>query len=169
MYLESLHHARRIESDYLIGMALCGIGLVALAQDDADAARAAFIEAAGLLLSVYSRDGLADILYGVAALALRAGDAGEAAVLLGAADATRERIGYFLSAKLDPTFDAIASGAHAALGDGAFERAYATGMAMGTREAVVRAMTRSAGRPVSEPIGDESDGPVPIPEPNEPA
>ena len=36
---------------------------------------------------------LADCLYGFAALALHAGDAEEAAVLVGAADATRERTG----------------------------------------------------------------------------
>ena len=164
MYLESLRHARRIESDYLIGQALGMIGLVALAQDDLEGARAAFIEAAGLLLSVYSRDGLADILYGFAALALRAGDAAEAAVLVGAADATRERIGYFLSAKLDPTYDAIASGARAALGEDAFERAYATGMAMGTREAVVRAMRRFGSRPAGGPNGASSHAPPAEPE-----
>lgn len=150
MFREALRLARTIESDYVIGRALCGTGFVALAQDDHDGARDAFTEAAKVLLGVYGRDGLADCLYGFASLSLRAGDAEEAAVLVGAADATRERTGYFLSVKQNPTFTAISSGARAAIGDGAFQEAHATGMALRTREAVVRARTRFAARPASE-------------------
>ena len=53
--------------------------------------RTALSEAAGRLLDAYNPEGLADCLDGFAALALRAGEAEEAAVLAGAADATRER------------------------------------------------------------------------------
>ena len=151
MFRDALRLARTIESDYLIGRTLCMTGFVALATDDRDGAREAFTAAAAELLSVYNRDGLADCLYGFASLSLRAGDAEEAAILVGAADATRERTGYFLSVKLNPAFDAISSGARTALGDVAFRRAHATGMALRTREAVVRAMNRFGSRPASEP------------------
>ena len=86
---------------------------------------------------------LADCLYGFAALALHAGDAEEAAVLVGAADATRERIGYYGSVKHHPaTFAAILARAREALGERAFHEAHETGAALGTREAVMRALER---------------------------
>jgi tetratricopeptide (TPR) repeat protein len=142
---EAIRLARTIDSDYLIGLALVRSGFVALAQGDHDGARGALGDAANLLLGVYGRDDLADCLYGFAALSLDAGDAEEAAVLLGAADATRERTGYFGSEKFDPaTFEAISCRARTALGEGAFREAHGTGTRLGTREAVVRAMERLA-------------------------
>ena len=138
-YREALRLARTIESDFLIGGALCGTGFVALEQDDLDGVRAAFTEAAGPLPGAYGRDGLADCLCGFASLALRAGDAEKAAILVDAADATRERIGSFLSVKWDSLFAAISSGVRAALGDGSFQEAHSTGMGRGTWEAGMRA------------------------------
>ena len=148
-FRDALRLAHAIESDYLVGQALLGMGYAAFALDDVASAKDAFTEAARLLLGVYSREGLADGLTGFAALALRSGDATEAAVLIGAADATRERIGYFLSAKADPIVLAIARDVRAALGDDAFAEAHSAGSALRTREAVLRALgrfgTRSAG------------------------
>lgn len=142
---EALRLARSIESDYLAGSALTAMGFLALSRNDRDEARARFVEAAHLLLSVYDREGLSDCLCGFAALAQRDGDPREAAVLLGTADATRERIGYYYSVKTNPMIASIASEVGAALGDDAYREAHAAGSSLRTREAVLRAMRRFGG------------------------
>jgi hypothetical protein len=65
---------------------------------------------------------IAMVLVGVADLALRGGDPGEAARLLGAADAVRGSIDRSV-----PDVDRIETAARAALGDTGFSDAYAKG------------------------------------------
>ncbi|MBE0475639.1 MAG: DUF4062 domain-containing protein [Coriobacteriia bacterium] len=146
MLREAVALARSIESDHMTGVTLCEMGFAAFTAGDRDPARSAFTEAAGLLLGIYSREGLADCLDGFAAVSLADGDAEDAAALLGAADATREQIGFGASLTRDSIVAEVSPRARRALGDDAFREAYARGKAMRTREAVEGALDRLARR-----------------------
>jgi predicted ATPase len=155
MFREAIRLARSTGSDHGMGNALCELGFVLLARNDLDGARSALSEAAGLLLGIYSREGLADCLDYFAALSLRTGEAQESAVFIGAAHAIRQQLGFYASVKDNPIFEGIYSDARLALGDAAFEAGFAKGASLRTREAVERALERFA------PRGRFSDATVP--------
>jgi hypothetical protein len=125
-------------------MALGDLGMVALAEGDLEVARTALSEAAELLLGIYNREGLADTLDYFAALALRVGDPQAAAVFIGAAHAIRDQTGFYATVKTNPAFDQIYSDTRNALGDEAFDTAFAEGASSSPRQAIERALERFA-------------------------
>jgi tetratricopeptide (TPR) repeat protein len=125
-------------------------GLIEAAAGDLAAARE--FHATAIEMAVDSADFpvVALCLVGVADLALRSGDPGEAARLLGAADAVRGSIDRSV-----PDVDRIADEARAALGDAGFEAAYRSGSTVTFATAVEAAGLRS-GR--SDPAPEGPDG-----------
>jgi DNA-binding CsgD family transcriptional regulator len=80
--------------------------------------------------------GVPDILECLAASAAGAGSVDEAARLLGAADATRSRMGAVRFAVHQADYDAAVATIRTALGDAEFEKAWADGAGLATDEAV---------------------------------
>jgi predicted ATPase/DNA-binding SARP family transcriptional activator len=97
-------------------------GLIAVAADDMDAARAKLATAVTTAVNSKDRPVMAAVLIGVADLAAHDGDAGRAARLLGASIMVRGT--EDLSA---PDFPRVARAARAVLGDQAYDDAYEAG------------------------------------------
>ena len=97
-------------------------GLIEAAAGDLKAARAFHVRAVDIAVHSMDAPVIAQVLVGVADLALRGGDPAEAARLLGAADAVRGSADRLLS-----DVDRIEAAARAALGDAGFGEAYRSG------------------------------------------
>jgi predicted ATPase len=103
---ESLELAQAIDSDSMIGVARVMLGSCALARAEVALARSTLADAAAACQRARNRDGLAYVLDGLAAVALAQGKPELAAKGIGAADATRERIGIGLYPRISRTFRA---------------------------------------------------------------
>jgi hypothetical protein len=125
---ESLELAQAIGTDSMIGVALVTLGSCALARGEAGLARSRIADAAAACQRARDRDGLTYVLDGLAAVAFAQGKLELAAKGIGAADATRERIGIGLYPLIYQTSRApFVSAVHAALGTARFQTARTDG------------------------------------------
>lgn len=109
---------------------------VAIDRGRLDEARRELATVATLRLKSGDRKGLSRVLPLSARLALAKGDAAVAAEALGAAAALRARLGAPLTPRERPRLDADIRAARAALGDDAFEAAWALGTALSAEDAI---------------------------------
>jgi predicted ATPase len=125
---EALEQAQAIDSEVLIGVALLGLGYSALARGDAGLARARFVDSAEMFGRIRDREGLTYAAEGLAAVALAQGRPELAAKAVGAANATRERLGLGVYPITQRAFRGpLVAAIQAALGTAAFEAARMTG------------------------------------------
>jgi tetratricopeptide (TPR) repeat protein len=114
---------------------LINLGAVACEQGALDRADAYYIEALDLHDELGSERGVAYAVQGLGEVATSRGDYEAAARLLGAAEATRERIGVVLSPAEQEDVDRFLSKARAGVGEAAFERSWKAGRGSGPRPA----------------------------------
>jgi hypothetical protein len=121
---ESLVVARRFEDRWSSAMSLMLLGHVDLAEGDVADAQAVLAEAASLFQATGNMVYFPWCLEGLAGLAAAQGDFERAAVLAGARDALRERIGVFLPAVYPAGYERTLQVARARLTPGAFDAAH---------------------------------------------
>jgi hypothetical protein len=120
-------------------IALFGVAQSALARHDYEEARRVLREAVALSAPIGDRVLLAQYLEALAEVAVARGDAGRAALLLGASDGLLAQVGALGYNAYDPDLSAREhryGGARTVLGDPAFEEARELGRAMGFEQAV---------------------------------
>ena len=111
-----------------IAVELSNFGYVEKASGRLDVAEARVLEAIRISLSIRNTYVLAHNLVALAAILAAGGRAEEAARLLGKADAIFAETGLVLDPADKPEYDAAVAAAQAALGDEAYNRAYAGGV-----------------------------------------
>lgn len=125
---DALEQAQALDSEATIGFALLELGCSALAQGNTGLACARFADSAEMFGRIRDREGLAYALEGLAAVALAQGRPELAAKAVGAAEATRERLGIGVHLVAQHTLRApLVAAIQAALGTAAFEAARMTG------------------------------------------
>jgi predicted ATPase len=150
---EAVEQARAIDSEALIGVALLELGYSALALGDAGLARARFAESAEAFQSIQDREGLTYALDGLAAVALAQGRPELAARAVGAADATRERLGLGVYPITQRAFRGpLLSAVEAALGTAAFEAARTGGTETDVDQAVEQLLSLTVRTGTAQPI-----------------
>jgi hypothetical protein len=128
-------------------MVACSRGYLAAAAGDLDAARAHQAAALDAALKSVDAPVIAQVLVGVADLAVRDGDAPRAAALLGAGEAVR---GVRDLSQLDEV--RVSDAARAVLGDAGFAEAYRSGLAT-----TVETVAELAGPVLGAPAGPAGD------------
>ncbi|MEB3062019.1 helix-turn-helix transcriptional regulator [[Mycobacterium] zoologicum] len=119
--------------------AMAARGRVELAQGQHDEAERDVHEALGIVAETGGRLVVPDLLECLAYLASNADDDREAARLLGAVDAIRQRMGAVRFKVLDPAHQAVVDKLRDALGGDEFDTARTEGSAMSTDEAIAYA------------------------------
>jgi DNA-binding CsgD family transcriptional regulator len=121
-------------------MALCNVGFALHGKGDVDGAEL-------LLRAVLKREvalarewQIADVLLGLADVALTRRQVRRAALLLGATDTLREKVGYPPHGWMRDASDRIESDARSALGDDTFSRVWRRGQRMAMSAAVTEAL-----------------------------
>lgn len=132
---ESVALKRTLRDRPGIAVTLINLGAVACEQGALDRAEAYYIEALDLHDELGSERGVAYAVQGLGEVATSRGDYEAAARLLGAAEATRERIGVVLSPAEQEDVDRFLSKARAGVGEAAFERSWKAGRGSGPRPA----------------------------------
>jgi predicted ATPase/DNA-binding SARP family transcriptional activator len=140
---ESLGIQREIGDRRGIAYSLGGLGIVAFCQGDYASARAYHEESLIIRREIGDRWGMAYSLEAFAEMVGSTGKAEQAAVLWGAAEALREKIGAPLPSDERQTNERSVAAAREALGDEAFTTAWATGRAMTLEEAIALALKES--------------------------
>jgi predicted ATPase/class 3 adenylate cyclase/Tfp pilus assembly protein PilF len=139
-YEESLEIEQELGNRRGIATALGSLGMVALSHGEHAQARTLYQESLGLYREVGDQSEIAECLEGLAGVAGAQGEAVRAARLFGAADALREAVGVPRE-PADPTGVARhLAAARAALGEAAFDAAWAEGRGMALEEAVGEAL-----------------------------
>jgi non-specific serine/threonine protein kinase len=119
------------------GHCLINLGNVVLARGDHPGARALYKESLTVRREVGDLHGIAESLDGLAYADLAFGDPGQAALMWGAAERLRERIGARLLSFERPRYDRQVAAARGALGDdAAFDAAWKVGRAMPLEQAI---------------------------------
>jgi predicted ATPase/DNA-binding CsgD family transcriptional regulator len=123
-----------------VAMALCNVGFALHGKGDVDGAEL-------LLRAVLKREvalarewQIADVLLGLADVALTRRQVRRAALLLGATDTLREKVGYPPHGWMRDASDRIESDARSALGDDTFSRVWRRGQRMAVSAAVTEAL-----------------------------
>jgi len=127
--------APRVPDPYFNALMLSVRGRLAYARGRRDEAEAAAYESLSRLVDIGAQLDVADVLDDVARYEADAGRSVEAVRLSAAADATRTRCGAVVRIPDRPARDVLHACLRVALGDDAFESAYAEGAAMATDEA----------------------------------
>ena len=112
---------------------------IAVAQRDLEQAERDAYDALSVAANVGAYLLVPDALECVASLAVDARPSQEAARLFGAADAARQRVGVVRFSIYQQAFDSTLAGLRTALGDNAFDAAWAEGAALTTDEAIAYA------------------------------
>jgi predicted ATPase/DNA-binding CsgD family transcriptional regulator len=128
-----------------IALALCGLGLSALACGMSEPARACYLEAIEHVWSMNDRFTLGLVLQGAGALYQSLGDAGTAAALFGAAEQARAAIGSLVHLSDQERIAPYEAATRSALGEEAFEAARMRGRAWAVEEAVATVRALHAG------------------------
>ena len=140
---EGLASARRLKVPSLIYMMLYNLAQSALARGDRERAARMLGEGIEWAKRTKDRANLACLLEALAAMVAFGGEAERCALLLGAAEALLEEVGaaVYNFYQLDPSLrERAAAEARAALGDAAFEEAWARGREMSFEKAVEYAL-----------------------------
>ena len=127
---EALDVAQRIDSQALVSQALMQLGYMSLLRGDVVKARPPLEQSARLSLELRFREALSYCLDALAAVALREGDPGRAAVVLGGTEAIRQSIGTHVWPLLRDERDAIAAGVRRRLGDAEYAKRCEAGRTM---------------------------------------
>jgi tetratricopeptide (TPR) repeat protein len=138
---ESLMRSREIGDKQSVGLALQNLGLVAHVQGNYVAARALYAES--LAVSREAGDKMSPVLdlIGLAGVAAEMGeDMRQAAQLAGATEALRAAIGLAVEAFERGIYERTVAAAQTALGEEAFNAAFAAGQRMTLDEAVAYAL-----------------------------
>ena len=134
-YGEALALARELGSTEGLSIGLNHLALLLLDTDPGQA-RAMFSESLGIARSAHDMDLAWYALQGLAAAEAAGGDAGTAAVLLGAIEASLEQIGYALDDDERARIEQATARGREALGESAFAEAFARGRELTLDEAV---------------------------------
>jgi predicted ATPase/DNA-binding SARP family transcriptional activator len=138
---ESIAAAREAGDPALLAGTLRAFARVSLEDGDVDAAVAPLREALALLVGLSERPGLAEALETIAGVALRLGEPGVGARLLGAAVAARDAAGATRPPDEQAWVDALEAALREALGEAAYGDALAAGRRLGLAEASALAAT----------------------------
>jgi len=144
LYTESLTLFRELGDKFLIAYALRHLGLVLLRQGDYRRAGASFLESLILCREVGDRWVSQECLEGLAQLTSAKGHYEHAARLFGAAEASREILGYRFHPPDQACHAASVVCTHAALGDADFATACAEGRTMTLEQATEYALLQEA-------------------------
>jgi predicted ATPase/class 3 adenylate cyclase len=140
LYEETLRIGQELGDKRGIALSLSSLGLVARAEGDFLAARARFAESLEIFGQVGDRRGVADSLKRVAEVAATQGESELAARSFGAAQRLREDTGAPLPPADRAEHDCSSAGLRTALGEEAFDQAWAEGRAMSLAEAIACAL-----------------------------
>jgi tetratricopeptide (TPR) repeat protein len=119
------------------------LGALARSEGRLDEARERLSEAIALCPKLARGPRLSDCIEDLAGVALDEGDAGRAALLLGAADALRRSAFTPVPPVMTTTVDELAAAARAVLGDGTFDEQWTAGHALTAEDAVDIALRSS--------------------------
>ena len=145
LYRESLAIRRELGDAHGIQRCTLGLADLALERGDAEAARPLLIETVALAREAGDRVGLFHTFESLADLAEAEGDARRGATLRGHGERLRMDTGYVPPPPIAEARARSLAATRAAVGDdAAFERAYATGLALSTDEAITLALPRAA-------------------------
>ena len=137
---EALDIAERIDNQALVAQALMQLGYLALLGGDTAAARQTLERSLRSNFEQRFREGMANCLDALAAVALREGDPERAATSLGGSEALRESIGAHIWPLLRDERNAIVASASRRLGEPAFTAALQLGRRLSHAELVSRAL-----------------------------
>ena len=137
---EALDIAERIENKPLAAQALMQLGYLALLRGDVAGARPILERSLMSARELRFREGMANCLDALAAVALREGNPERAATALGGSDALRESVGAHVWPLLRAEREAIVAGVQRRLGGPAYARAWETGRTLSHAELVSRAV-----------------------------
>ena len=137
---EALDIAERIENRPLAAQALMQLGYLSLLRGDVAGARPILERSLIISHELRFREGMANCLDALAAVALREGDTERAATALGGSDALRESVGAHVWPLLRSERDAIEAGVRRRLGDAAYTRARDAGRTLSQAELIARAI-----------------------------
>jgi len=146
-HAESLALAEQIGHRHGLIMLHRALGGLAVLEGDLQAAAAELAESLRIALEIEEPLGVAQALEGFAGLALAAEQSERAARLQGAAEAMREQLGTPLTPAEQPRHDGETAALRSALGDDAFEAAWAEGRGTSRDEAVAYALSCTGAEP----------------------
>lgn len=127
-YAERLERNRARGAQLLVAVELSNLGYVEKASGRLEAAEANVREAIPISIALGNSYSVAHNLVALAAVVAAAGRAEEVAGLLGKADAIFAETGLVLDPADKPEYDGAVAAARAALGDDAYDAAYASGV-----------------------------------------
>ena len=127
MLAHAVAEHRRHDDPYGAGMAITGLGLLAVESQDFDRSASLFREAITTWVTLGTKEGLTEAIAGVAALARASGHPEAAARFFGAASGLAETIGYAHRLPERARFEADVAALQASLDDGTFTAATAAG------------------------------------------
>jgi predicted ATPase/DNA-binding SARP family transcriptional activator len=125
--MEAAAICRELSLKGILGFALHGLGMTAFYENDYSQARAYYLESLKIRQEVADQKGITDSFNNIGDLLLRCGEPYRAAVIWGAADRLRAKIGAALSGFEKFDYDANLAECRAALGNAEFETAWAEG------------------------------------------
>jgi predicted ATPase len=137
---EALDIAERILNEPLAAQSLMQLGYLALLRGDVAGARPILERSLMICRGLRFREGMANCLDALAAVALREGSPERAATSLGGSDALRESVGAHVWPLLRAEREAIVDGVRRRLGDTAYGRAWETGRTLSHAELISRAV-----------------------------
>src|SRR5262249_14562981 len=139
---EARDTAERIANPLLAAISLMWMGTLALLQDRLDDGRATLDEALDMTLPARSTATVTLCLVGFARLALMEGDAERAALLTGAAEGLRRRVGLRVWPPLRRGEVELGAEVREALGAERFAKAFSAGALLNQREAIAAVRDR---------------------------
>ncbi|HEY1344092.1 MAG TPA: DUF4062 domain-containing protein [Streptosporangiaceae bacterium] len=162
-YDDALRHLReardlaeRFDSIWLAAGSRVQLGILDIAQGRPEQARALLDEALDLSLAARSVQFVSQCLAAFARLAVAEGDPEQAALLEGAAEGLRQRVGLHAWPMLRQDETELVAQGRQALGVDRFDRAFATGSGLSQREAVAAVRDR---RGTGQRLADDSRAP----------
>ena len=147
LFRESLVLSRRSGLRHTIAWSLCGLGSIAASLGNRDEALSLFVEALPLAQEIGQHSRVTACLVGLAGTALLAGLHERAAQLLGAANSLCKKLGAPLEVADQVDYGLATASARAALGEGAWARAFALGKTLSSDEAIAGLLAKSAAQP----------------------
>ena len=162
-YDDALRHLReardlaeRFDSIWLAAGSRVQLGILDIAQRRPEQARALLHEALDLSLAARSVQFVSQCLAAFARLAMAEGDPEQAALLEGAAEGLRRRVGLLAWPMLRPGETELVAQGRQALGADRFDQALAAGSRLSQQEAVAAVRDR---RGTGQPMADDSRAP----------